>query len=58
MKYKEFKQWCYQRIIDGYWCREDAIHCLNLITEFEKMSFFKRRKAWKEEGTSGIAEFH
>lgn len=48
MKYKEFRNWCNDRCFDGYWGYREALICLNVISEIDKLPFWKRKKAWKD----------
>lgn len=49
MTYKEFKKWCTDRCFDGYWGHKEALICLNVCSEIDKLPFWKRQKTWKEE---------
>lgn len=48
MKFKEFTNWCNERVCDGCWGMLEAIACINLINEIMKIQFWKREKFWKE----------
>lgn len=49
MKYKEFKEWVQNRLCDGCWGSKEALLCIHVYREIEKMPFWKRNKQWKEE---------
>ncbi len=48
MKYKEFYNWCSDRICNGCWSMNTAIYCLEVIEKIEQESFWKREKIWKK----------
>ena len=59
MKYKEFYKWCSDRTFDGCWGMYEAIICINIIEDFKKTPFWKRKKKWeemKEEIVTNIVE--
>ena len=47
MTYKEFKDWCNHRAMDGNWSLLTAMTCLNVIEEIDKIKvkgLFKKKK--------------
>lgn len=48
MTYKDFKEHCNERACDGAWGFDEAITCLDIITEIEKVKvkglFFRKRR--------------
>lgn len=48
MSYKEFKKWCNQRACDGLWGLLEALTCINIMAEIDRLPFWKREKAWRE----------
>lgn len=48
MKYKEFVQWCNERASDGCWGYTTAITCINIIDDMRSLSFWNRKKKWKQ----------
>ena len=49
MTYKQFSKWCNDRAADGCWGYKEALICLNVCSEINKLPFWKREKAWKGE---------
>lgn len=49
MTYRQFKKWCNDRCFDGCWGYKEALICLNVYSEIDKLPFWKREKAWKQE---------
>lgn len=49
MTYKQFSKWCNDRCFDGCWGFKEASLCCYVITEIQKLPFWKREKAWKGE---------
>lgn len=49
MTYKQFSKWCNDRAADGCWGFKEASLCCYVITEIQKLPFWKREKAWKGE---------
>ena len=49
MTYKQFRKWCNDRCFDGYWGHKEALICLNVVSEIDKLPFWKRNKAWQAE---------
>ena len=49
MTYRQFRKWCNDRCFDGYWGHKEALICLNVVSEIDKLPFWKREKAWKGE---------
>ena len=47
--YRQFKKWCNNRCFDGCWGYKEALICLNVYSEINKLPFWKRKKAWKQE---------
>lgn len=56
MKFKEFKDWCYQRACDGCWGMQTAIVCLSIVDAVGKKPFWKREKFWKENYEQDVLE--
>lgn len=60
MTYKEFKDWCNHRAMDGNWSLLTAMACLSVIEEIESVKvkgLFKRKateqareEAWRKRG--------
>lgn len=48
MKYKEFVDWCNQRVCDGYWDMNTAMYCIETIKDINKIPFWKREKIWRK----------
>ena len=48
MTYKQFRKWCNDRCFDGCWGHEEALICLDVVSEIDKLPFWKRKKAWKQ----------
>lgn len=48
MSFKEFKKWCNDRACDGCWGFLDALVCIDIIREIDRLPFWKREKVWKE----------
>lgn len=48
MRFKEFEQWCFDRLEDGYLDKDTAKSCFGLIDDIYAQPFWKRRKAWKK----------
>lgn len=49
MTYKQFSKWCNDRAADGCWGFKEASLCCYVITEIQKLPFWKREKAWRGE---------
>ena len=49
MTYRQFRKWCNNRCFDGCWGHKEALICLNVISEINKLPFYKRNKAWRAE---------
>ena len=52
MTYKQFSEWCNDRCFDGYWGYREALICLHVCSEIDKLPFWKRNKAWRVEEES------
>ena len=48
MTFKQFRDWCNQRSADGKWGYIEAMACVRLIDEINKVRFWKRENVWKE----------
>lgn len=48
MTYKQFVAWCNERACDGIWGRGFAIECALLISQINKLPFWKRQKAFEK----------
>ena len=48
MSYKEFLRWCNDRAHDGCWGFLEAVICLDILDEMQKLPFWKRRKEWRK----------
>ena len=48
MTFKQFRDWCNQRSADGCWGCIEAMACVSLIDEINKVCFWKRENVWKE----------
>lgn len=48
MKYKEFNNWCNDRACDGYWSKNTAIYCLEVINKISQEPFWRREKIWRK----------
>lgn len=49
MTYRQFSKWCNDRAADGCWGFKEASLCCYVITEIQKLPFWKREKAWRGE---------
>ena len=49
MTYKQFSKWCNDRAADGCWGFKEASLCCYVITEIQKLPFWKTEKAWRGE---------
>lgn len=47
MTYKQFRHWCNERACDGCWGYLEASLCIDVMSEINKLPFWKREKAWK-----------
>lgn len=56
MKFKEFENWCNERVCDGCWGMLEAMTCIGLIKEIRKAPFWKREKIWKENCEQQVLE--
>lgn len=65
MSYKEFKEYCNERACDGRWSMLEAIVCLDVINEIDKIKakgfFFKKKRTeelreleWRKRGYKSI----
>lgn len=48
MTYKEFNDWCNQRVCDGCWGINVAIFCIDVINQVQAQPFWKREKEWQK----------
>ena len=48
MTFRQFRDWCNQRSADGKWGYIEAMACVRLIDEINKVRFWKRENVWKE----------
>ena len=48
MSYREFREWCNQRACDGCWGMHEAMICIDICGEIQKLPFWKRKKKWRE----------
>lgn len=48
MSFKEFVEWCNERSCDGYWDMITSMTCASIIIKVKKISFWKRKKFWKD----------
>ena len=48
MTYREFRDWCNQRACDGCWGMREAMICIDICEEIQKLPFWKRKKKWRE----------
>ena len=55
MKFKEFNNWCNERVCDGRWGLKEAITCVGVCEDVLKHRWF-REKAWKEHELHDVAE--
>lgn len=46
MKFKEFDDWCNERICDGYWGSKEATTCVDMCRVFLAIPKWKREKIW------------
>lgn len=56
MKFKEFRDWCYQRACDGCWGMQTAIVSLSIVDAVGEKPFWKREKFWKENYEQDVLE--
>lgn len=48
MTYKEFNEWCNDRVCDGHWGMNTVIFCIGVNEDMKKTPFWKKKKVWKE----------
>jgi len=48
MTYSEFNDWCNERACDGFWGKNEAVICIEIIRQVHKQPFWKRKNAWNE----------
>ena len=48
MTFKQFLNWCNERVCDGCWGYKEAVVCIDIISEVKRIPFWKREKVWKE----------
>ena len=48
MSYREFREWCNQRACDGCWGMYEAMICIDICGEIQRLPFWKRKKKWRE----------
>ena len=48
MTYKEFNEWCNDRVCDGHWGMNTVIFCIGVNEHMKKVPFWKKKKIWKE----------
>ena len=56
MTFKQFRDWCNQRSADGRWGCIEAMACVSLIDEINKVCFWKRENVWKEKHEKQILD--
>ena len=56
MKYKEFNDWCNQRVCDGRWGMKEAMTCVDVCHLFSHIPRRKREQAWKEFHSRDVLE--
>ena len=56
MTYKEFKDWCNDRVCDGCWGALTAMICVEIVRDMGSTPFWKRRKKWRELEQKVVAE--
>lgn len=49
MSFKEFTRWCNERACDGCWGMIEAMACIDIMRDVNKMQFWKREKCWQME---------
>ena len=47
MTFKEFKNWCNYRAMDGCWSMNTARLCIYILEDIRKTPFWRRKKRWK-----------
>lgn len=48
LTFKDFKQWCIDKKLFGYWTYEVQAICDKLFIEMLNVPFWKRKKVWNE----------
>lgn len=56
MTFKEFRHWCNLRAADGCWSMGTAMFCIGLVSEINKLWFWKRETEWKKHEKRVLAE--
>ena len=46
MTYKEFREWCNDRVYDGMWSFDMAIRCIDMLYTMKHAPFWKRKAVW------------
>ena len=58
MTYKEFNDWCNDRVYDSMWGIKEAMYCASICSDISNYSrfCFKREKKWKNDERRETAE--
>ena len=48
MIFREFENWCEQRVCDGHWGSSEAMICIIVLEYVHNKPFWIRNKCWKE----------
>ena len=56
MTYKEFNDWCNNRVCDGHWGLKEAILCVGICEIISNKPRWRREKAWQKHELRMAAE--
>lgn len=56
MTYKEFNDWCNNRVCDGRWGLKEAITCVGICETISNKPRLFREKAWRKHELRTVAE--
>lgn len=48
MTFKQFRRWCNDRACDGWWGHQEALLCIDVMSQIQKLPFWKRERVWKQ----------
>lgn len=56
MTFKEYRKWCNDRMGDGCWGIIEAMTCIVIVENVNKLPFWKREKYWKVQYEHAVLE--
>ena len=48
MTFRQFQKWCNDRACDGCWGYQEALLCIDVMSQIRRLPFWKRERVWKQ----------